>query len=87
MVKETLGKKIDALTTIVEKGFAAVASDIADIKSDITDIKRVMATKDQVVALHTQVNSIESQLRGMNHVKLENRVADLEEKVFGTARA
>ena len=64
----------------IEKGLGAVASDIADIKRD-------MATKDQVIALHTQVNSIERQLRDMKHVKLENRVADLEEKVFGKVRA
>jgi hypothetical protein len=30
-----------------------------------------------------QVNSIERQLGAMKHVKLEDRVADLEEKVFG----
>jgi hypothetical protein len=46
-----------------------------------------MATKDQIIALHTQVNSIETQLRGMQHVKLQSRVADLEEKVFGEARS
>jgi hypothetical protein len=46
-----------------------------------------LATKDDVAAIHTQVNSIETQLRGMNHVKLEGRVADLEEKVFGKVRA
>ena len=81
MAKETaLEKKIDALTNIVEKGFAAVADDIGGIKRD-------MAPKDQIIALHTQVNSIETQLRGMKHVKLEGRVADLEEKVFGKVRA
>ena len=42
---------------------------------------------DLIVVLHTQVNSIETQLRGMQHVKLHSRVADLEEKVFGQARA
>jgi hypothetical protein len=31
----------------IEKGFGAIASDIADIKRD-------MATKDQIIALHTQ---------------------------------
>ena len=45
-----------------------------------------LATKEQLIALHTQVNSIETQLRGMNHAKLEGRVADLEEEVFGEAR-
>ena len=42
-----------------------------------------MATKDQIIALHTQVNSIEAQLRD---TKTETRLADLEEKVFGTPR-
>jgi hypothetical protein len=40
-----------------------------------------LATKEQLVALYTQVNSID-----MRHVKLQSRVADLEEKVFGEAR-
>ena len=64
----------------IEKGFGAVASDIADIRKD-------MATKEQIIALHTQVNSIETQLRGMKHVKLQSRVADLEDEVFGRSRA
>jgi len=50
-------------------------------------IKRDMATKDQIITLHTQVNSIETQIRGMKHVKLEARVADIEEEVFGKTRA
>jgi hypothetical protein len=54
--KKALGQKIDALTGIVEKGFAAVATDISDVRKE-------MATKDQIIALHTQVNSIERQLR------------------------
>jgi ABC-type phosphate transport system auxiliary subunit len=81
--KRSVEDKIDALTTIVEKGFAAVAGDIASINERMDKL----ATKDQVIALHTQVNSIETQLRGMKHVKLQSRVADLEEKVFGETRA
>ena len=42
-----------------------------------------MATKQQLAGLQTQVNSIERQLRD---TKIEVRLADLEEKVFGTAR-
>jgi hypothetical protein len=80
MSKKTLDQKIDALTSIVENGFAAVAGHIADIKRDT-------ATKDQITALHTQVNSIETQLRVMQHVKLQSRVADLEDAVFGKTRA
>ena len=78
--------KIDALTSIVEKGFAASDRRFGAIAEDIADIKREMATKDQIVALHGQVNSIETELRGMKHTKLHARVANLEEKVFGAAR-
>ena len=46
-----------------------------------------MATKDQLIALHTQVNSIERQLRDMKHVKLEDRVAAIEQELFGQVRA
>jgi hypothetical protein len=91
MTLETLATRIDGrfakLEAIVGKGFAAVAGDITDIKNDITDIKSVMATKDQIAALHTQVTSIESDIRGMKQAKLEFRVTDLEEKVFGKIRA
>jgi hypothetical protein len=87
MAKKTLEQKIDALTSIVEKGFAASDSKFGAIAEDIADIKHDMATKDQVLALHTQVNSIETELRGMKHTKLQARVADLEEKVFGASRA
>jgi hypothetical protein len=50
------------------------------------DLKN-LAIKDQIIALHTQVNAIETQLRGMKHAKLQSRVADLEEEVFGETRA
>ena len=82
--KSNVESKIDLLTIIVEKGFAAVADDIGGIKDSITSIKRDMATKDQVLALHTQVNSIEHQLR---ETKTEIRLGDLEEKVFGKVRS
>ena len=77
---EALDARFSKLEHLIERGFAATAGDVADIKRD-------MATKDQVIALHTQVNSIEGQVRGMKHVKLEDRVGDLEEKVFGKVRA
>jgi hypothetical protein len=80
MAKKSLEQKIDALTIIVEKGFGAVAEDIAGIKRD-------MATKEQIIALHTQVNAIETDIRSMKQSKLEARVADLEDEVFGTTKA
>jgi hypothetical protein len=45
--------------------------------------KEETASKDQLVVLQTQVNGIETDIRSMKHGKLEVRVADLEEKVFG----
>jgi hypothetical protein len=64
--KITLDQKIDALTNIVEKGFAAVAEDISKL-----------ATKEQLAELQTQVNSIEQQLR---ETKIEVRLGALETK-------
>ena len=79
-----------SLATLIEKGFASIEArterGFAAVADDIADIKHDMARKDQIIALHTQVNSIETDLRGMKHVKLETRVADLEDKVFGKTR-
>ena len=61
--------------------------EIHDLTDTVAHVVKHMATKDQIVSLHTQVNSIELQVRGMKHVKLEGRVADLEDKVFGKVRA
>ena len=54
-------------------------------KDDIADLRREL--KGDIVSVARQVNSIETQLRDMKHTKLHSRVADLEEKVFGEARA
>jgi hypothetical protein len=76
MVKKkiTLETKIDALTNIVEKGIAAIATDISDVRTEL---------KGDIAAVHTQVNSIERELRD---AKTEIRLGDLEEQVFGQAR-
>jgi hypothetical protein len=79
MAKKSIEEKIDALTSIVEKGFAAVAGDIADIKRDT-------ATKEQIIALHSQVSAIEADIRTLKQAKLETRVADLEDEVFGASK-
>ena len=73
---ETLAAQLAKMDVSMERGFGALAEDISKL-----------ATKDQIIALHTQVNSIETQLGGMQHVKLQSRVANLEEKVFGQARS
>jgi hypothetical protein len=80
MADKNLEQKIDALTNIVEKGFAAVAEDIARIDTRMD----ALATKDQVLAVQTQVNSIERQLR---ETTMEVRLADLEDEVFGGSKA
>lgn len=58
--------------------------EIKDLTRSGAHVVEHMASKEQVVALHTQVNSIEAQLR---QTKAERRLADLEEKIFGTSRA
>ena len=70
-----------------ESGFDRIARLIKSESDDIRNDMKGMATKEQVIALHTQVNSIETQLRGMKYIKLQDRVADLEEKTFGKVRA
>ena len=75
------GKEIHDLTETVSLVVKHMAT-----KDDIAAIRHDMATKNQIVALHTQVNSIETQFRGMKHTKLQGRVADLEDEVFGEAR-
>jgi hypothetical protein len=60
---------------------------LKEIGQMLEHVVKRMATKEQVIALHAQVNSIETQLRGMKRIKLEGRVADLEEKVFGAPRS
>ncbi len=82
----SLEQKIDALTAIVEKGFAAVAGDIAELrtelKSDVAGLRTEL--KGDIAAVHDQVNSVERQLR---ETKTEVRLSNLEEKVFGASRA
>ncbi len=93
MVKETTLNEIGTMMEHVVKHMAT-KDDIAELraemkaelKPEITGIKSTMATKAMLMEIQTQVNSIETQVRGMRHGKLENRVADLEEEVFGKVR-
>jgi hypothetical protein len=56
---------LDAILPTVERGFAAIADDIADIKSkmatkdDIADLRREMATKDDINRLDTKLTKFE----------------------------
>ena len=78
-LSEMLGFVVERMVTKDDlKGFATKE-----------DLKR-FATKDDLheglFTLQTQMNGIESDIREMKHARLEVRVADLEEKVFGKAR-
>ena len=75
----TQGKEIKDLTESV--GF--VVKHMAT-KDDIADVRREL--KGDIVRVSEQAASIETQLRDMRHVKLQSRVADLEEEVFGKSR-
>ena len=79
MAKKTTLNELGAMVELIIKNMAT--------KDDIAEVRKEMATKDQLFALQTQVNSIESDIRDMKHFKLEFRVADLEEKVFGKAHS
>jgi chromosome segregation ATPase len=46
-----------ALTETVERGFSAVAEDIAEIRKDTADIRRQMATKDDLAAVRLELKS------------------------------
>jgi hypothetical protein len=97
---ETLAAQLTKLDARITEGFAKQGTEIKDLtesvahvvehmatKEDAAEIRRTMATKEQLIALHGQVNAIETNIRDMKHVKLHARVADLEEKIFGEARA
>lgn len=79
-------KEIGDMLTHVVKHMATKDDLTQGLDSLRKELKAELASKADMFALQTQVNSIESHIRGMNHVRLESRVADLEEKVFGRAR-
>jgi hypothetical protein len=84
---------LEALASEMRKGFAKQGKEIGDLTASVQHIVKHMATKEDIadlrrelkgdiLAVHTQVNSIERQLR---ETKMEVRLSDLEEKVFGGA--
>ena len=75
-------KKVERAVTL-----QVLAKSIGEIEGTLDFIVEHMATKEDLFALQTQVNSIESDIREMKHARLEVRVADLEEKVFGRSRS
>ena len=94
-----MAKKItlEALAEQMAKGFATQGKEIRDLTESVAFVVKHMATKDDIadvrrelkgdiVRVSEQVASIETQLRDMQHVKLQSRVANLEEEVFGKTR-
>ena len=77
MAKETTLNEIGEMLAHVVKHMAT-KDDIAELRQEV---------KGDIIRVSEQVASIESQLRDMKHTKLQSRVADLEEEVFGRPRA
>jgi hypothetical protein len=77
MPKRTTLKEIAEMLAHVVKHMAT-KDDIATLRAEL---------KGDIIRVGEQVNSIESELSGMNHMKLLDRVCDLEEKVFGESRS
>lgn len=77
------GKEINDLTEVVGHIVSTMATK-GDLSTMATkeDLER-LATKEQLTAVQMQVNSIEGQLR---QTRIDVRLGDLEEKVFGQAR-
>jgi hypothetical protein len=57
------------------------------VRDHMATRENIRDLKGSIIRLSEQVTSIEGELRGMKRAKLEFRVADLEEKVFGKSRA
>lgn len=53
-------------------------------REDLAELRKEL--KGDTIRLQTQVNSIEMNIREMRRDRLESRVSDLEEKVFGKSR-
>jgi hypothetical protein len=99
--KKTLDQKIDALTTIVEKGFAAAANDIDRLEGKIGKIENAMATKDDLKELEERLGkridglnvkiegvqkTVDQEAVSRSDLQLPRRVHDVEEKVFGHSK-
>ena len=87
MAKKTTLNDIAAMLTTYGKEIRDLTASVAHVvkhmatKDDLAELKREL--KGDIASVHDQVNSIEKQL---THARVETRLADLEEKVFGTAR-
>ena len=75
--KKTILNEVGEMLAHVVK-YMATKEDLVDVRAEL---------KGNIVRVSEQVASIEMQIRGMRHVRLESRVGDLEEKVFGKTRA
>ena len=71
MAKKTT---LSELAQLIEKGFTAVAGDIAELRTEL---------KGDIARVQEQVNAIEAELK---YARYESRLGKLEEKVFGAPR-
>ncbi len=80
MVKKTTLNELGEMVAHIVQYMSTLAT-----KEDISTLRSEL--KGDIVGLGTQVNSLESQIREMKYTKMQARVMDLEEKVFGESRS
>jgi tetrahydromethanopterin S-methyltransferase subunit G len=85
-----INKRFTSIETDMEKGFGALAEDIASIKE-------AMVTKEELKPIEDRLSGVESKLAGINRrldaeviqrqdLKIPKRVSDLEIETFGASR-
>jgi hypothetical protein len=99
----SLSKKIDVLTSIVQKGFASADKKFTALAGDIADIRETMPTKEDprgmatkedtkeilghVMDMHAQMNNVEAEIKPLTRARLPERMSATEIQVFGGSKA
>ena len=86
---DTLAMTVASLPAAVEKGFAAVAADIADLDDKLDDL--TLKIEEHHIELRSKLAGFEHRLDIEANIrqdqKIPGRLAALEIKAFGTSRA
>ena len=83
MAKKVTLNDIASMLTKQSNEIHDLTESVEHVVKSVGTMEEKMATKDQVLALQVQVNSIEGQLK---ETRIEVRLGNLEEKVFGSPR-
>ena len=86
---DTLAMTVASISAAVEKGFAAVAADIADLDDKLDDL--TLKIEEHHIELRSKLAGLEHRLDIEANIRqdqnIPGRLADLEIKAFGTSRA